>query len=361
VTRPPGYFLGPVRLAGVSLLLAASFTAAGAAAEGAPSPDAVIVLEPRAASAGTQRSVARIRDELSADRLRVVVAKATATGVPEEAIESAAGDSGGGKILALFGDAETGQVELCLVQRAGRRLAIRRAMVVVDDPELMPAALATRALELLRATDLELSIEVQRVPPAAKSPDARPAGGPPMVVAPALAAVEPTRFAIETGIGVRNSIAGPPPALAAVARVGLRLSDWAWARVSGAGLGSHPRVEDAAGSATLSQSFALAELAAEFGGNKLIRPRVSVGAGALNVAVAGVGAAPYEGREPRRWSGALDGGAGVGLAIGSGVAVVTEGHVLLASPHPVVRFVDRRAAAVGFPSLILTLALQVAL
>ena len=91
-----------------------------------------------------------------------------------------------------------------------------------------------------------------------------------------------------------------------------------------------------------------------------IRPIVSLGAGALNVAVVGTGAAPYEGREPQRWSAAFDGGVGVAFAVGSRAALVTELHALLASPHPVVRFVDTRAATIGYPSLILTLALQVA-
>jgi hypothetical protein len=57
---------------------------------------------------------------------------------------------------------------------------------------------------------------------------------------------------------------------------------------------------------------------------------------------------------------AADGGVGIALAIGSRAAVVTELHALVASPHPVVRFVDTRAATIGYPSLILTLTLQVA-
>jgi len=40
--------------------------------------------------------------------------------------------------------------------------------------------------------------------------------------------------------------------------------------------------------------------------------------------------------------------------------VTAELHALLASPHPVIRFIDTRAAIVGYPSLILTLALRVA-
>lgn len=70
---------------------------------------------------------------------------------------------------------------------------------------------------------------------------------------------------------------------------------------------------------------------------------------------------PYEGRELEQWSAAFDGGVGVGFAVSSRAALVTELHALLASPHPVVRFVDTRAATIGYAAVMLTLALQVAL
>jgi hypothetical protein len=163
------------------------------------------------------------------------------------------------------------------------------------------------------------------------------------------------------GVGIWDSIDGPPLAVTPVGRVGLRLSNWAWARVSLAGLGSQPRVETAYGSAAVSQSLALAEVAAVLRSDKRLRPMLSLGAGALNVAVLGTGAAPYEGREPQRWSAAFDAGVGIAVAVGSRAALVTELHALLAAPHPVVRFVDMRAGTIGYPSLLLTAALQVAL
>ena len=162
------------------------------------------------------------------------------------------------------------------------------------------------------------------------------------------------------GIGIWNSVDGPPAAVIPVGRIGLRLSDWAWVRVSLAGLGSHPRIATADGSATVSQSLALAELAAVFRPDRRLHPILSVGAGALDVAVVGTGAVPFEGREPQRWSAAFDGGLGVGFGLGSRSALVAELHALVAEPHPVVRFVDIRAATVGYPALIVTLALEVA-
>jgi hypothetical protein len=323
----------------------------GASAETAPGADTVILLEPTTASVFVRRSLARIRDELSADRFRVIVADASTIDEP--------GD--GGTIVALFGDPDTGHAELCVVQRAARRAAIRRATVIVDDPERMPEALATRALELLRATALELSLEIERAPRLQKPPDPQPEPGIPPGPAPPAVAPESAVVTVDMGIGMWNSIEGPPPAVVPLGRIGLRLSDWAWARLSAAGLGSRPQVETVYGSAALSQTMALAEFVAMFRRGKRVRPLLSAGAGFLNVAVVGTGAAPYEGRERQRWSAALDGGAGVAFVIGSRAALVTELHALVASPHPVVRFVDVRAATVGYPSVVLTLALQVAL
>ena len=112
--------------------------------------------------------------------------------------------------------------------------------------------------------------------------------------------------------------------------------------------------------AALAQTVALAEAVAVFRGDKRLRPFVSVGAGALNVAVSGTGAAQYEGRAPQRWSAAFDAGVGVALAVRSRAALVTELHALVAVASPC-RALRRHARGHDRLSvLILTLALQVA-
>jgi len=285
-----------------------------------------------------------------------VLADASAPTDSEDLIESAPRNGEDGTTLAVFGDPAARESELCVLRRAGRRTAVRWATVASDDPDRMPQALATRALELLRATALELSIEGERAAPPHEAPAARPLANTQPTPAPPAAA----RVVAGMGVGIWNSVDGPRAAVIPVARIGLRLSDWAWVRVSLAGLGSHPRIATADGSATVSQSLALAELAAVFRRDRRLHPILSVGAGALKVAVAGTGAVPFEGREPQRWSAALDGGVGVGVGLGSRSALVAELHALVAEPHPVVRFLNVRAATVGYPAVIATLALEVA-
>jgi hypothetical protein len=333
------------------LLLAAAPASAGTV----PGADTVILLQPAAASPAVRRSLARIGDELSADRFHVVLADPDTASGPGAVIDSATRAAEDGTALVLFGDPDTGQAELCIVRRSGRRTAVRRATVIVDDPERMPEALARRALELLRATALELSIGME---PASRpeTPPRSEADVPPSASAPTTPSAIVT---VDLGVATWASIEGPPPAVAPVGRVAVRLSGWAWARVTAAGLGSRPSLETAYGSATLAQTVALAEAMAVFRGGRRLRPFVSVGAGALNVAVSGTGAGQYEGRAPQQWSAAFDGGVGIALAIRSRAALVTELHGLVAAPHPVVRFADTRAATIGYPSVILTLALQV--
>jgi hypothetical protein len=356
VNRTAWRLLGPARLAG-SIFLLLVLEGGRAWADTDARADTVILLQPTTASPAARRSLAHIRDELAADRLQVVIAESSGGGTPEAVVEIAAREEGRGAVITLFGDPDTGQAELCVVQQAAGRAVVRRATVVVDDRERMPEALAARALELLRATALELSIENERAPRRHDQPEIRREAAP---TSPSPPAGSEPMVAIDLGIATWASIEGPPPAVAPVGRIALRLSDWARARITVAGLGTRPSLETANGSATLAQSVALAEAVTVFRADRRLRPFVSLGAGAINVAVTGTGTGMYEGRAPQRWSAAFDGGVGVALALRSRAALVTELHGLVAAPHPVVRFADTRAATIGYPSVILTLAVQVA-
>ena len=349
----------PARLRGPVLGLVSAFLmlALGARAASADTPaesESVILLRPTDASSGASRSLARIRDELLADRLQVIVADSPTKGGPGSVMTHAVRHPGSGTTVVLFGDPETGRAELCVVRRSGERVAIRRA-VVVEDPERMPEILSARTLELMRATALELSIEIQRAPRAQQPPPTAPAN---VQAAPS---PESSAVAVDLGLGILHSIEGPPPAVMPTGRIRLRLTTRLHARVSVTGLGSRPRVETTYGFATLAQNLVLFELVAVFRGDKRVRPILGLGAGALNVSVMGAGASPYESREPQHWSAAFDAGVGASFAIHRRAALATEMHALLAAPHPFVRFLDMTAGTIGYPSLLLTLTLQVTL
>jgi hypothetical protein len=329
-----------------------------ASADTASDADTVILLQPASASPAVRRSLARIGEELSADHFHVVLAEADDPGRTPANVESAVGPTETGTAVVLFGDAEVGPAEICVVRRTGQRIAVRWATVAVPDRERMPEALARRALELLRATALELSIGVgPAAPPETLEPRKADLSGP--VDAP-VAPPATVNVTIDVGLATWTSFGGPPPAVTPVGRIALWLSNQVWARITAAGLGTRPSLETRYGSATVSQALALGEAVAVFRGDKQLRPFVSLGAGAVEVAVSGTGTGAYEGRAPQRWSAAFDGGLGVAFLLNARAALVAELHGLVAAPHPVVRFADTRAATIGYPSVVLTAALQVA-
>ena len=252
---------GAPRLTG-SVLLLLALEGSGTSAETAPGAETVILLQPATASPAVRRSLARIRDELSADRFHVVIADSSTAGDPAAVIESAARAAEDGTVLVLFGDPETGPTELCVVRRAARRTAVRRATVVDGRSGAHPGG-ARGAGAGAAAGDRAGALD--RVAPKPRARSRRPA--------PKLtftrASSRPSRrwrlgssrwiWASESGTTSRGRrLRGAP------GRIGLRLSDWAWARVSVAGLGSRPRVDTPYGLAALSQTMVLLEGAAVF-------------------------------------------------------------------------------------------------
>jgi hypothetical protein len=333
-------------------LLVSLLTAAGAARAAPATTDLVILLEPADASPVTLRSLRRIKDEVSADRFEVVVATPeTATGAV-----SATWNATRGALIVLLGDPSTGRAELCVVSRTTKRTAVRRA-TVVDTPETMPEVLASRALELLRATALELSLDAPVGPTPAEPQPRPPDGTRPAASSPT--ADEPTPLLVDTGLALVQSLNGPPPSVAPILRLGVRVATWLDVRASASGLGTRPRVESPYGSATVSQSFVLLELVTLLTRHGALRPMASLGGGLLHIAISGQGTPPYVGRDAQQWAASIDGGVGLALPFRSRAALVAELHCLLASPHPSIRFVDTKPATIGYPSLVLTLALRV--
>jgi hypothetical protein len=342
-------------LAALVLALLACFSRS---ARASPRAELVILLEPANASAEMRQSLNRIKDELAADKFAVVIAAPTEGSAPGTVIESGPREAERGALITLFGSPETGEVELCVVRRLGDKSAVRRALVV-ELPERMPQALSLRALELLRATAFELAMGPREAPSVAALSGEGRTVAPPAGSSPDHALETPSAFALDLGAGLWQSLGGPSPAVAPVARLCYGVSRWMAARLSAMGLGTQPNVRHARGVARVTQDVLLLELVFATGSAQLVRPLASAGIGVLHVGIAGVGAAPYEGRDARQWSSVLDAGFGAALAFRSHAALVAELHAFLASPHPVVRFADTSAAAIGYPSLIFTLALQV--
>jgi hypothetical protein len=316
-------------------------------------PGVVVLLQPTPASAGVRRCMTRIRDELTTDGLNVTILDRGPSNDPFSVAEALGRERGSLATITLMGDPDRGPAELWIVDRIAGHGAVRRIVAPTDELARVPEILAVRALEILRASALELLVLSNR----AASDQAKAA---PTVVSPApvsspvrapVRSDEEVGFAIETGVSLLQSVGGPGLAVVPLVRFQIQSTRAWFARLSLAGLGTQPRVEAAQGSARVGHELALIEVGAAFRRDKRVRPVVSVGAGALRVTVDGDGSWPYEGRRGGHWATAVGGAAGIMAKISAQLSLAVELHVLWAAPYPVVRFSGADAATVGRPAV----------
>jgi hypothetical protein len=211
----------------------------------------------------------------------------------------------------------------------------------------MAEVLSVRAVELLRASFLELAIATP--PPSAEAPPA------PVVERFATATLEQAdwTWAVEAGGGTAYAVGGPWNVILSVARIERAFGRRLCARVSFAGLGTAARVDTPSGYAGLSQTILLAELVTRFRRGRGIEPLLSLGAGTLRLAADSHESAPFEAVSGARWAAAGDVGIGLRIPLRRRrFELGIEAHALLAQPYPTVQFLGNDVAHAGRPSLI---------
>jgi hypothetical protein len=338
------------------------------AATAAPGPpqapmNRVILLQPSPMSATARRCVTRIREELVAGGFNVTPADFGAGVDPLWVVDPKDASDGSLATIALVGDPDAGAAELWIVDRvAGRRSVVRRIVVPIGEGSHGDEVVAIRALEFLRASAIELGNANAVVNAAADRTTAAGAAAPAGIdsaeqVDPAALAEARGVFSLELGVSLLDSVGGVGAALVPLARLRVELPSRLTARLTLAGLGSRPRIDDLVGHASVGQNLGLFEVGAVFRRGSRLRPSISVGGGALLVTVDGEGNWPYEGRDGHRWAGLLDAGLGVAVSTDSPWGVAFEVHGMVAAPYPTLRFSDASSARVGRPSLLASLTL----
>ncbi|WP_437792989.1 hypothetical protein [Sorangium sp. So ce693] len=343
-------------LAGALALL---LCAASPAASGEPAR--VVLVRPGAADPSISEALIRIRGELVADGFDVEVLDAQSASAPRPTMDDAGQQAGSAALIGLFLAPDGQAAELWVVDPRTHETLVRRIDTRGEAREHIVEVLAVRAVELLRASLLELLMSSQRAPapaPAAAPPPSKVSEQVPrQAEQPRVHASRRSTWGVELGGGLLASPGGIGPALLLVARLRFAPIGPLEARLSFAGLGTAPRVVGPQGSATVQQRFGLVELAALPWPELRLRPRFSVGLGALHVAVDGEASWPYRGVHSAQWAFAADAGAGVELGIVRRLHVVAEAHALVAHPYPVVRFVETEAARGARPALLGSLSL----
>lgn len=363
----------------VARVLAGMLAGALGGASTAAAATRVALVRPARASPTVSEALARIEGELAADGFEVVLVDPPddSKGAPSEA----APDDGAQASISFAVDTAARTAELRVVDRLTNKAVVRKTPVDETNASRAAEVLAVRAVELLRASLLELMIEAEPPPPTT-TPAAAPsrsAGAPgeadrrqarvwaakalpqaPDPRSPSVSLRREPEWSFEAGAGVLTSTGGVGPAVLSVVRGRYWFGQELTVRVSLAGLGTQPRVDSATGrgSATVAQDLGLVELVARPWPRALVRPTFSLGAGAAYTSVDGQPAAPYVARHTSEWSAAGDAGVGAELGLGDRFAVALEVHALLALPYPVVRFLDDEAARAGDPSILGTLTLS---
>jgi hypothetical protein len=321
----------------------------------------VILLQPSPMSATARRCVTRIREELVAGGFNVTPADFGAGVDPLWIVDPKDASDGSLATIALVGDPDAGAAELWIVDRvAGRRSVVRRIVVPIGEGSHGDEVVAIRALEFLRASAIELgnANATASAAPASVTAAAATARGVGAEQADPASLAEPRGIlSVELGVSLLDSVGGVGAALVPLARLRVELPSRLTARLTLAGLGSHPRVDDLVGHASVGQDLGLLEVGAVFRRGHRLRPSVSVGGGALLVTVDGEGNWPYEGRDGHRWAGLLDAGLGVVVSTDGPWGMAFEVHGMVAAPYPTVRFSDASSARVGRPSLLASVTL----
>ena len=313
-------------------------------------PPKVILVRPPAAPASVSEALVRLRGELLAAGFDAEVIELSLGADVRASLERVAPAASGSAtaLVAVVASADPGSAELWVIDRVTGKTVVRRVNAGAADPSRMAEVLAVRAVELLRASFLELAID------NAPGADA-PAPPPPVVARWATETLEEAdwSWAIEAGAGTADAVGGPWNVVLSVARLERAFGSRFCARVTFAGLGTSTHVAIPTGYVGLTQTALLLEGVVRFRHGRRLEPIVSVGGGTLRLGADSHAGAPYEALSGARWAAAVDAGAGLRFPLSRHrFELAVEAHALFAQPYPSARFVDAEIARAGRPSLI---------
>jgi len=309
----------------------------------------VILMRPPDPVPVTAEAIVRIHGELVSAGFDVQVAPAAGGPDARAALEGTAVGQNVDAVLAILGDSLPDSVEIWVVDRVTGKSVVKR---LPFHPEQARAAeiLSIKAIELLRASFLEVGITNSKLSPAKPAPAVVS-----RFVAEALAVNRELHWGIEVGGSLGASLDGVGPAVTPMIRLNWAPIPWCIVRITTAGLGTQARVDTPSGVARVTEQFGLLEAGLRFRSRMRLRPIVSLGAGVLHTSAEGDAALPYQGRTGAAWSFLMDAGVGLRASLRGRFEIGMEGHAQLAQPYPIIRFIDSDVATSRRPSWLLNL------
>ena len=133
------------------------------------------------------------------------------------------------------------------------------------------------------------------------------------------------------------------------------LSSWFGLQVTGAGLGTRPRVAAAAGSVQVAQDFAVLGMCACRSSAPGFHPFVALGAGVLHTGLDAQATLPNVGHDVDSWAGLVDASGGVAWSVPGRFYLTLAAHVQVAEPYGVIHFANAVVATTGRPNLLFAL------
>lgn len=337
--------------------------ALGAGAAAAESRSRVALVRTASSDPLLREATTRLRAELADSGFDVVeVERAPAD--PRVEVEDTAGGAGSFATVSMNRAGEGALADIWISDHVTGKTVVRR-LRVGRSPNAA-AVLAIRALELLRASLLEVAVPQKKVDtePHGEPGEAREAPADVLKwVEPSLSPRPLAPFGgTSLGVGATGlaSFDGVGPAIGPTLRLSQGvLGDW-FARLDVAGPLVGPDVSRAEGSASVRQEFAAAEMGYRSGG----RPVGAIawgGVGAFDLHTTGAAGSGYRSRSEGVVSFLSTAGVGGYAELGARVAFVGELSVVSLVPQPVVVIAGRSAGKAGAPSLAISLGVTVGL
>jgi hypothetical protein len=355
----------PVRTA-LALALALAVSASTAIAPAEEGRPVVVLVRPAGASALVEEMLGRTRAELAAAGFDARIVQGTPGAAPRAAIEGA--DARAIAAIAIVDPEGEATVEIWVDDRLSGKMSIRPLVAAETDQHKAASVLAIQAVELLRASLVEITRTPLPQPGDRPDPAPRPPA-PPAAVAFAQRGLPTTPAGTDTAPPprVELSLAAGPSAflgfdpgavqLAPTFALALTAPSGLGGRVRFTGPGWGPAIEVEGGEVSLTPWLLTA------GG--LFAPRstgrwfgfVTVDGGAFHLDAEGV-LEDAKGRSGSSLVAALLGGGGGGLRLTDNVALMLEAQLMVTAPRITVVVGGDPVATAGRPWAATTLALQ---
>lgn len=257
-------------------------------------------------------------------------------------------------------------VEVWLWDRLTGKTTLRRLALgpAADEPALLPTALAIRAVELLRASLVELSWTDTHTSGAAPPAPAVARLYAPVRPPPAPDPVAGTSLAVGGGALVSLTKPALPASLVPLVRASFALPELPAPAPRALGLwvaapGLARDVRASAGAASVRQELAL--VLAQWAGRRQpgrpvhLSPRLGIGAGVYHLSARGLSGGPLLPQSAEVWSFASGLAVGLALRLGSSLAVAADVTAIATWPGAALALGDTEAGRAGRPSLLGTL------